>query len=65
MFPEIVLLLMVKVPELRERGKIAFTVQRSDATRKNAGDGNASMHDGEITLRIAPLELVTLQSAIP
>ena len=55
----------VKVPELKARGKIAFTVQRSDATRKNAGDGNASMHDGEITLRIAPLELVTLRSAIP
>ena len=55
----------VKVPELKERGKIAFTVHRSDATRKNAGDGNASMHDGEITLRIAPLELVTLRSAIP
>jgi O-glycosyl hydrolase len=52
----------VQVPELRELGDIAFKVHRRSADHPNTSEDSATMRKGEITLRVAPLELVTLRS---
>ena len=54
----------VQVPELKARGDVLFQVQRGDATQPNQDAGTVTMHNGEITLRVAPLELVTLRSRV-
>jgi O-glycosyl hydrolase len=55
----------VRVPELKTRGNIRFALNRSNHLLQNASDSPVTMRDGEVTLRIAPLELVTLRSMAP
>ncbi len=51
----------LRVPELKNRAAVKFTVQRSDAMKKNASSGEVTMQNGAVELNIAPLELVTLR----
>ena len=55
----------VRVPELKERGAMKFTVQRSDAVKQNQSAGEVTMQNGEVELNVAPLELVTLREVKP
>lgn len=50
----------LQIEELKNRGNIRFTVQRSSSTTKKAE--TVLMQNGQVSLTVAPLELVTLRS---
>jgi hypothetical protein len=51
----------IKIPELHGKGEIAFEAWRSSETMPSL----VSMKDGELTISVVPLELVTLRSKNP
>lgn len=52
----------IRVDELKARSSIPFAVHRTNDTLKNAKAETVMMKNGEVTLTVAPLELVTLRS---
>ena len=52
----------VRVPELAKSGAVRFAVHRSSGHLTNASEGQVTMRNGELILRVRPLELVTLRS---
>ena len=55
----------VRVGELADSGKVAFDVHRSGPHSTNATEGRLVALDGQLTVTVGPLELVTLRSAGP
>ncbi len=53
----------VRVPELKNVPTLRFIVHRSGSGLKDARAESLVMHQGRLTVEIAPLELVTLRSA--
>lgn len=51
----------LQVPELAHSGNLRFRVHRNSETLRDIDEGVAVMQNGQITLPIAPLELVTLR----
>ena len=56
------IMVTVQVSELKDSGKIPFAVHHSSAALKTENSGTVTMHNGEVILRVNPLELVTLRS---
>lgn len=52
----------VQVPELAGVAALPFAIHRSSARSQNQSDGTAMMHNGKITVIVAPLELMTLRA---
>ena len=52
----------LNIEELKGRGAIPFVVHRSSGKLQNADSGTVLMQNGQLTVTIAPLELVTLRS---
>ena len=52
----------LRVPELAEGGDVRFEVHRSSESLRDVNEGVVTMRHGQVTLAIAPLELVTLRS---
>ena len=52
----------ISIAELKDRGAVKFAVHRSNAGAQNAQSEPVTMNDGQVTLQVAPLELVTLRS---
>lgn len=52
----------VRVPELAKAGNVLFRLTRNSETLRDIDEGTAIMHNGTLTVSIAPLELVTLRS---
>ena len=55
----------VRVDELRGRPAVSAVVHRTNATLRNGPAETVAIRDGEVTVTVAPLELVTLRSAVP
>jgi hypothetical protein len=55
----------VKVEELAKAGELRFEVRRSGPQIKNSRQEPATMSNGQLTITINPLELVTLRSTSP
>ncbi|HEX8237568.1 MAG TPA: hypothetical protein VF600_16545 [Abditibacteriaceae bacterium] len=53
----------LRVDELKNRAAVPFVVHRTNETLKNAKAETVTMKNGEVTITVAPLELVTLRSA--
>ena len=53
----------IRVDELKNSGDLKFAVQRSHGESQNAAGEAVTMKNGEVTVNVAPLELVTLRSA--
>jgi O-glycosyl hydrolase len=54
----------VKIAELKDRGEVPFSVYRTNGTLKNEQGQKVMMKNGEVTVRVESLELVTLRSEI-
>ncbi|HEY0074543.1 MAG TPA: hypothetical protein VGB77_10600 [Abditibacteriaceae bacterium] len=52
----------IRVDELRNHKDVPFVVHRTNETVKNAPSETVIMKNGEVTITVAPLELVTLRS---
>ncbi|MGV8877725.1 MAG: hypothetical protein ACOH2A_01710 [Sphingobacteriaceae bacterium] len=50
------------VPELANAGKVAFTILRTNVTKKIAKEGVATMKNGRVSIVLGPKEVVTLTS---
>lgn len=55
----------VRVPELAGTGDIPFQLTRNSETLRDMDEGTVVMHSGEMTVSIAPTELVTLRAEKP
>jgi hypothetical protein len=52
----------IRVDELKNHKNVPFVVHRTNETVKNAPSETVIMKNGEVTITVAPLELVTLRS---
>lgn len=52
----------IRVPELAQSGDAPFRLSRNSETLRDIDEGIVTMHNGALTVSIAPLELVTLRS---
>lgn len=55
----------VRVPELARAGDIPFRLTRNSETLRDIDEGTLVMHNGALTVSIAPTELVTLRAERP
>ena len=55
----------IRIPELANAGDVPFHVTRNSDTLRDIDEGIVTLHNGALTLSIAPLELVTLRSERP
>ena len=53
----------IRIDELKNKGALKFDLHRSNGSLKNAVGEPVTMKNGEVTVEVAPLELVTLRSA--
>ena len=53
----------IRVDELKNSGDVKFEMQRSNSQTQNAASEAVTMKNGEVTINVAPLELVTLRGA--
>ncbi|MBV9851251.1 MAG: hypothetical protein JO250_16395 [Armatimonadetes bacterium] len=61
-YPPQFLTVTLQVPELAGAGDITFRVHRNSAPLRDMDEGTVMMHNGQVTLTVAPTELVTLRS---
>ncbi|CAN5761243.1 hypothetical protein BH09VER1_BH09VER1_13250 [soil metagenome] len=54
----------IRIDEAKSLGSIPFTVHRTSASLQNAEEGTVIMKDGEVTVPVGPLEVVTLRSGV-
>ncbi|MBV9866255.1 MAG: hypothetical protein JO316_12955 [Abitibacteriaceae bacterium] len=52
----------VRIEELAKLDRMMWQRHRSSATAQNANVGTVIMHNGEVTVEVSPLELLTLRS---
>lgn len=52
----------VHIDDLAKAGNVTLDVWRSSQSGMNAAPGQVAMHDGTVTIEVAPFELVTLRS---
>jgi len=64
-YPSQTFLVTVRVPELARAGDIPFRLTRNSETLRDMDEGTLVMHNGELTVSIAPTELVTLRAERP
>ncbi len=55
----------VRVPELARAGDVPFRLTRNSETLRDIDEGTLVMHNGEMTVPLAPTELVTLRAERP
>ncbi|RYX83817.1 hypothetical protein EON83_12780 [bacterium] len=55
----------IKIDELRYTNPITFAVKKTDGTLLNGNAGNLTMIDGQLTLPVNSLDLITLRSTSP
>ena len=56
---------MVHIDELKNSGDVPFVLHRTNKTANNAKQENVTMKNGDVTVNVASLELVTLRSLAP
>ncbi len=54
----------IRIDELKDKGDLKFEVHRSNDAAQNAKAPPVTMKNGEVTVEVAPLELVTLRGAM-
>ncbi|MDQ2798338.1 MAG: hypothetical protein M3Y13_01695, partial [Armatimonadota bacterium] len=61
-YPSQIFTVTIRVPELAQSGDVPFQLSRNSETLRDIDEGIVTMHNGTLTVSIAPLELVTLRS---